>query len=69
MRRAGVDEDAAGGDFAVLAGVGLVELEHVAVFDDDGGADGAGFRGDLGVLAQVAVVAVDGDEELAGGRD
>ena len=30
----GVDEDAAGGDFVFLAGVGLVEFEHVAIFND-----------------------------------
>ena len=33
---AGVDADAAGGDFAVLAGVIAVELEDFAVFDDEG---------------------------------
>ena len=42
----------------------LVELEHVAVFDDDGVFDSAGFHGHLRVAAEVAIVAVDGDEVL-----
>ena len=61
---AGVNEDAACGDLAVFAGLGLVEFEDVAVFHDDCGADSAGFDGDLGVLLEVAEVAVDGDEVL-----
>ena len=61
---AGVDEDAAGGDLVFLARVGLIEFEDVAVFDDDGMFDGAGLHGELRVAAEVAVVAVDGNEEL-----
>ena len=52
MRRAGVDEDAAGGDLVFLAGVVLVEFENVAVFNDDGVLDRAGLHGHAGVAAR-----------------
>ncbi len=42
----------------------LVELEDLAVFEQDDLFDDAGASGELGVALEVAVVAVDGDEEL-----
>src|ERR1700722_15613837 len=62
--RAGVDEDPSCGDFLFLAGVGLIEFEYVAVFNDHGVFDGAGLHGELGVAAEVAIVAVNRYEEL-----
>ncbi len=61
---AGVDADAAGGDFAGFAGVVAVELEDVAIFDDEGEVDNAEALGDFGMLFEMAEVAVDGDEEF-----
>jgi hypothetical protein len=60
--RAGIDEHAAGGDFVFLAGVAFVQFQNVAVFNDDGVLDGAGFHGQAGVAHQVAVVAVHRNE-------
>src|SRR5579862_5109472 len=62
--RAGVDEDATCGDLVFLACIGVVELEHVSIFDHDGVFDGAGLHGDLGVAMEIAIIAVDGNEVL-----
>jgi hypothetical protein len=59
-----VDADAAGGDLAALLRVSLVEVEDLAVFEQDDLLGDAGRRRELGVALEVAVVAVDGDEEL-----
>src|ERR1017187_9493667 len=63
-RRAGVDEDSARGYLVLLAGVVLVEFEHVAVFDNDGVLHRTGFHGHLRMFAKISIVAVYRDEEL-----
>ena len=63
-RAAGVDADAADGDLAVLVGGVLVEVEDLAVFEQDDLLDDAHVGGEFGVALEVAIVAVDGDEEL-----
>ena len=63
-RAAGVDADAAGGDLAVLGGGVLGEFEDVAVFGRMALLRHAGGHGELDVALEVAVIAVDGDEEL-----
>ena len=47
-----------------LRALSAVELEDFAVFDEDGEVDDAEAAGEFGVLLEVAVVAVDGDEEF-----
>ena len=42
----------------------LIEFKHVAVFEHNGMFHGAGFHGELGVASKVAIVAVNGNEEL-----
>ncbi len=61
---AGVDADAAGGDFAGLAGVVAVELEDFTVFHDQGEVDDAEALCERGMLFQVTIIAVDGNEEF-----
>ncbi len=59
-----VDADAAGGDFAGLLGGVTVYGEDIAVFHQDDLLGDAGGCGQLDVALEVAVVAVDGNEEL-----
>ena len=47
-----------------LVGAVAVEVEHVAVFEQDDLLEDARGAGEFGVALEVAVVAVDGDEEL-----
>ncbi len=60
----GVDADAAYGDLAGLGGGVLIHFEDVAVFEEDGLFDHAHCACELYVTLEVAVVAVDGHEEL-----
>jgi hypothetical protein len=59
-----VDADATGGDFAGFVGGVGVEGEDVAVFEQHDFFGNAGGDGELDVALEVAVVAVDGDEEF-----
>ena len=62
---AGVDADAADGDFAVLARRESLSSSRTSPSSSsDGVFDDAGAGGEFGVALEVAVVAVDGDEEL-----
>src|ERR1039458_4318199 len=60
---AGIDADAADGDLAALGRAVLVKVEDLTVFEEDDFLDDVHVAGKLGVALEVAVVAVDGDEE------
>ena len=53
-----------GGDLAGLVGGFAVDREHIAVFQQQNLLGDAGGKRQLNVALEVAVVAVDGDEEL-----
>jgi hypothetical protein len=65
FERAGIDEDAAGGDGIAAEGAVFGELDGLAIFDKKNffGND-AELVGERGVAEEMAVFAVDGDEIL-----